>query len=101
MDARTANQIQMLSLASAPVVSFRCECGDVTCRRTIPLSPVSYREHRAHDDPVLYPGHEVVAASVATRATSWTRDRQTGADSAEDEPLAGERDWLARRSDAR
>ena len=78
MDARTANQIQILSLASSPVVSFRCECGDVHCRRTIPLSPETYREHRARDNPVLYPGHEVAAASVA------------------DEPLTGELDWLER-----
>ena len=100
MDARTANQIQMLSLASVPVVLFRCECGDMSCRRTIPLSPASYREHRAHDDPVLYPGHQPMAASVATRATSWTRDHQTVADIPEDEPLAGERDLLARHPDA-
>lgn len=82
MDARTANQIQILSLAGSPVISFRCECGDGDCRRTIPLSPASYREHRAHDDPVLYPGHEVHAA----------------ADLPEEEPLAAERDldWLER-----
>ena len=73
MDARTANQIQMQSFASSPVVSFRCECGDVDCRRTVPLSPVSYREHRLRDEAVLYPGH----ASV------------------EDEPLVAERERLA------
>jgi hypothetical protein len=61
MDARTANQIQIQSFASSPVVSFRCECGDVACHQTVPLSPVSYREQRLREEPVLYPGHTPVA----------------------------------------
>jgi hypothetical protein len=44
MHARTANLMQLLTSPGSPVVMFRCECGDVNCRRTIPMSPVSFRE---------------------------------------------------------
>jgi hypothetical protein len=88
-------------LAGSPVISFRCECGDASCRRTIPLSPASYRERRTHDEPVLYPGHDLMAASVATRVASWASDGHGApADVPEDEALTAERDWLARRVDA-
>jgi hypothetical protein len=76
MDARKVNHLQVHLYADAPVVMFRCECGDPECRRTVPLGQEVFRERESRDEPVLYPGHEVVA----------------------DEPLRAEREWLEVRN---
>jgi hypothetical protein len=73
MDHRTANQMQMLAFASAPVIAFICECGDLGCHQTVPLAPDTYHELRSHGEALLHPGHTLV----------------------EDAPLAAERQWVS------
>lgn len=74
MDARTGNQMQMLTFASSPTIVFRCECSDPSCTETVPLGPNAYHDIRVAGESVLSPGHAAV----------------------EDAPLAAEREWVSR-----
>jgi hypothetical protein len=73
MDPRTANQMQMLTFASSPVIAFRCECGEADCQRTVPLAPRGYQDLRVHGERLLHADHAPI----------------------EDTPLAAESQWLS------
>ena len=75
-DPRITNQLQMLTFASSPVIAFVCECGDPTCRRTVPLTPGAYHELRVGDKPVLYPGHTPVEETPLAAEAQWVSSEE-------------------------
>jgi hypothetical protein len=54
------------------LIEFACECGDVSCWETMPLSPPDYAAFRAVNNgtPLLAPKHDYVRRSEALRRVS-------------------------------
>jgi hypothetical protein len=96
MHARTANLMQLLTLPGSPVVMFRCECGDVNCRRTIPMSPVSFREARLSGEPLLHASHS--GANDDARSQAEVEAAYPLAEHDADDALRAEKEWLEHQS---
>jgi len=71
MDAKTANQLQMLAHASSRIILFACECGDPACRQTVPLHIRAYRELRSDGKAVLHAGHTPVEDTPLAAEAQW------------------------------
>jgi hypothetical protein len=76
MDPKTANQMQMLAYASAPVIAFVCECGGPTCHQTVPLTPSAYHDLRTEGKPVLHAGHIPVEDTPLAAEDLWVSSEE-------------------------
>jgi hypothetical protein len=62
---RQVNDYRRRAFGTDPdrVIAFVCECGDVTCSRTVQLTAREYTERRAL--PLLHQTHEIAEGGAA------------------------------------
>ena len=76
-----ANDFRVQHFGSAEMIAFICECADESCRRSVLLSPGTFKWRREHGELILYPGHEALADNPMAAERDAARKSEEATDS--------------------